>query len=58
MRFPDQGAVLPPLLVVSISLLLIYALFAFAGLVPLPFACVLRDATGLINASRIDLEII
>jgi hypothetical protein len=44
----------PPLLVVSTSLLLIYAIFALAGLAPLPFACSLRDA-GVIN---VDLEII
>ncbi len=57
MRFFRSGAVWPPLLAVSISLLLIYAFFAFAGLAPLPFACPPHDG-GVINVSRIDLEII
>jgi hypothetical protein len=51
---PYIAMVWPPLLAVSISLLLIYAIFALAGLAPLPFACSLHDA-GVIN---VDLEII
>jgi hypothetical protein len=57
MRFAPIGVVWPPLLAISISLLLIYAIFALAGLAPLPFACSLHDA-GVITVGRIDLEII
>jgi hypothetical protein len=47
----------PLLLAVSTSLLLIYAIFALAGLAPLPFACSLHEV-GVIKVSHIDLEII
>ena len=47
----------PLLLAVSTSLLLIYAIFALAGLAPLPFACSLHDV-GVIRVSHIDLQII
>ncbi len=57
MRFYYMGVVWAPLLAVSISLVLIYAMFALAGLAPLPFACTLHDA-GVINARHIDLQII
>lgn len=57
MRFSHIGMILPPLLAVSISLLLIYAFFALAGLAPLPFACSLHDA-GVTIVRHIDLEII
>ena len=57
MRFYYMGVVWAPLLAVSISLVLIYAMLALAGLAPLPFACTLHDA-GLINARHIDLQII
>jgi hypothetical protein len=57
MRFSHIALIWPPLLAVTTSLLLIYAIFALAGLVPLPFACSLHDA-GVINVSHIDLEII
>jgi hypothetical protein len=57
MRFSHIGMILPPLLAVSISLLLIYAFFGLAGLAPLPFACSLHDA-GVTIVRHIDLEII
>lgn len=57
MKFSHTAIIWPPLLAVTTSLLLIYAIFALAGLAPLPFACSPHDA-GVINISHIDLEII
>ncbi len=57
MRFSHIAIIWPPLLAVTTSLLFIYAIFALAGLAPLPFACSLHDA-GVINMSHIDFEII
>jgi hypothetical protein len=56
MNISHRGAVWQPLLAVCIYLMLAYALFAFAGLAPTPFAC-----TGRYDMSHvrgIDLEII